>query len=141
MNIGIIIFIISVIITGVSALRDKSHEDRQNQRPNQKPSNEQHQEGGFFEKLEKTFQEISDELNDEPEKKQSKPFETSLPPLNEDWNENEKKKLHILKKSKILHNRNVKQRLLMNIRIFLSQIRQHQEMIILKNLSKNLNKM
>ncbi|WP_278275490.1 iron transporter [Staphylococcus epidermidis] len=92
MNIGIIIFIISVIITGVSALRDKSHADRQNQRPNQKPSNEQHQEGGFFEKLEKTFQEISDELNDEPEKKQSKPFETSLPPLNEDWKENEKKK-------------------------------------------------
>ena len=37
MNIGIIIFIISVIITGVSALRDKSHEDRQNQRPNQNP--------------------------------------------------------------------------------------------------------
>ena len=92
MNIGIIIFIISVIITCVSALRDKSHKDRQNQRPNQKPSNEQHQEGGFFEKLEKTFQEISDELNDEPEKKQSKPFETSLPPLNEDWKENEKKK-------------------------------------------------
>ena len=91
MNIGIIIFIISVIITGVSALRDKSHEDRQNQRPNQKTSNEQHQEGGFFEKLEKTFQEISDELNDEPEKKQSKPFEPSLPPLNEDWNKNEKK--------------------------------------------------
>ena len=91
MNIGIIIFIISVIITGVSALRDKSHEDRQNQRPNQKTSNEQHQEGGFFEKLEKTFQEISDELNDEPEKRQSKPFETSLPPLNEDWNENEKR--------------------------------------------------
>ena len=91
MNIGIIIFIISVIITGVSALRDKSHEDRQNQRPNQKTSNEQHQEGGFFEKLEKTFKEISDELNDEPEKKQSKPFEPSLPPPNEDWNKNEKK--------------------------------------------------
>lgn len=91
MNIGIIIFIISVIITGVSALRDKSHEDRQNQRPNQKPSNDQPQEGGFFEKLEKTFKEISDELNDEPEKKQSKPFEPSLPPLNEDWNKNEKK--------------------------------------------------
>ena len=91
MNIGIIIFIISVIITGVSALRDKSHEDRQNQRPNQKTSNEQHQEGGFFEKLEKTFKEISDELNDEPEKKQSKPYETSLPPLNKDWNEKEKK--------------------------------------------------
>lgn len=91
MNIGIIIFIISVIITVVSALRDKSHEDRQNQRPNQKPSNEQPQEGGFFEKLEKTFKEISDELNDEPEKKQSKPYETSLPPLNKDWNEKEKK--------------------------------------------------
>ena len=27
-------------------------------------------------------------------KKQSKPFETSLPPLNEDWNENEKKTSH-----------------------------------------------
>lgn len=120
MNIGIIIFIISVIITGVSALRDKSHEDRQNQRPNQKPSNEQPQEGGFFEKLEKTFKEISDELNDEPEKKQSKPYETSLPPLNKDWNEKERKKHHILKKNKILHNLNVKQRLLMNIKIFLS---------------------
>lgn len=141
MNIGIIIFIISVIITGVSALRDKSHEDRQNQRPNQKPSNEQPQEGGFFEKLEKTFKEISDELNDEPEKKQSKPYETSLPPLNKDWNEKEKKKHHILKKDKILHNLNVKQRLLMNIKIFLSQIRQHQEMIIMKNSSRNLNKM
>ena len=33
MNIGIIIFIISVIVTGISALRDKSHESRQNQKP------------------------------------------------------------------------------------------------------------
>ena len=74
-------------------------------------------------------------------KKQSKPYETSLPPLNKDWNEKEKKKHHILKKDKILHNLNVKQRLLMNIKIFLSQIRQHQEMIIMKNLSRNLNKM
>ena len=57
MNIGIIIFIISVIITGVSARRDKSHEDRQNQRPNQKPSNEQPQEGGF-EKLEKLLKKL-----------------------------------------------------------------------------------
>ena len=28
MNIGIIIFIISIIVTGISAMRDKSHEHR-----------------------------------------------------------------------------------------------------------------
>ena len=36
MNIGIIIFIISVIVTGISALRDKSHESRQNQKATSK---------------------------------------------------------------------------------------------------------
>ena len=72
MNIGIIIFIISVIITGVSALRDKSHEDRQNQRPNQKPQTSNIKKVVSL-KIRKTFQEISDELNDEPEK-QSKPL-------------------------------------------------------------------
>ena len=28
MNIGILIFVISVIVTGISAMRDKSHEQR-----------------------------------------------------------------------------------------------------------------
>lgn len=57
MNIGIIIFIISVIITGVSALRDKSHEDRQNQRPNQKPQTSNIKKV-VFEKLEKLFKKL-----------------------------------------------------------------------------------
>ena len=33
MNIGILIFVISVIVTGISAMRDKSHEQRKNQTP------------------------------------------------------------------------------------------------------------
>lgn len=33
MNIGILIFVISVIVTGISAMRDKSHEQRKNQMP------------------------------------------------------------------------------------------------------------
>ena len=41
MSIGIIIFIISIIVTAISAIRDKSHEDRQNQRPPQKSQGEQ----------------------------------------------------------------------------------------------------
>lgn len=65
-------------------------------------------------------------------KKQSKPFETSLPPLNEDWNENEKKKTSHHKEKQNTSQSNVKQRLLMNIKISLSQIKQHQEMIIMK---------
>ncbi|MFI9577749.1 iron transporter [Staphylococcus capitis] len=82
MNIGIIIFIISVIVTGISALRDKSHESRQNQKPPQNTQGDnQPKKGGFFEELEKTFKEINDELNDEPEKKQRREFEETLPPL------------------------------------------------------------
>ena len=57
MNIGIIIFIISVIITGVSALRDKVTRTDKIKDPI-KTSNEQHQEGGFFEKLEKLFKKL-----------------------------------------------------------------------------------
>lgn len=88
MNVGIIIFIISVIITGISAMRDKSHEDRQNQKPLPKsPHKNQPKKGAFFEQLEKTFKEISDELNGEPEKKQRKDFERSLPPLNKEVKE------------------------------------------------------
>lgn len=83
MSIGVIIFIISVIVTGISALRDKSHESRQNQKPPQKNKGEnQPKKGGFFEEIEKTFKEINDELNSETEKKRPREFEESLPPLN-----------------------------------------------------------
>ena len=46
MSIGIIIFIISIIVTAISAIRDKSHEDRQNQRPPQKSQGEQQPKKG-----------------------------------------------------------------------------------------------
>ena len=36
MNIGILIFVISVIVTGISAMRDKSHEQRKIKRLTQK---------------------------------------------------------------------------------------------------------
>ena len=38
MNIGIIIFIISIIVTGISAMRDKSHEHRKIKDPSSKKS-------------------------------------------------------------------------------------------------------
>ena len=90
MSIGIIIFIISIIVTAISAIRDKSHEDRQNQRPPQKSQGEQQpKKGGFFEEFEKTFKELNDELNGETEKKQRKDFEETLPPINKDLDEEE----------------------------------------------------
>ncbi len=40
MNIGIIIFVISVIVTIIGAINDNSHKDRQNQKPpvNKRPN-------------------------------------------------------------------------------------------------------
>ncbi|UDI78156.1 hypothetical protein HYI43_06245 [Staphylococcus taiwanensis] len=67
MNIGIIIFIISVIVTGVSAMRDKSHEQRKNQRPPQRKNTTQKptKEKGFFEQIEETFSNLEKELTGE----------------------------------------------------------------------------
>ena len=48
MSIGIIIFIISIIVTAISAIRDKSHEDRQNQRPPQKSQANNNLKGWFL---------------------------------------------------------------------------------------------
>ncbi|MCQ9277929.1 hypothetical protein [Staphylococcus borealis] len=78
MNIGIIIFIISIIVTGISAMRDKSHEQRKNQRPPQhKPTTSDKKETqgkGFFEQIEEAFSELEKEFtnDDEPSKQQKK---------------------------------------------------------------------
>lgn len=78
MNIGIIIFIISIIVTGISAMRDKSHEQRKNQRPPQhKPTTSDKKETqgkGFFEQIEEAFSEFEKEFtnDDEPSKQQKK---------------------------------------------------------------------
>ncbi|MBI5972612.1 hypothetical protein [Staphylococcus caledonicus] len=69
MDIGIIIFIISIIISGVSALRDKSHEQRQNQRPPQRkttsPNQKPKQQKGFFEQIEEAFSELEKGFSDD----------------------------------------------------------------------------
>ncbi|WP_436859878.1 hypothetical protein [Staphylococcus caeli] len=81
MSIGIIIFIISVIVTIIGAINDNSHKGRQNQKPptnNQpKPKNEQPEKRGFFDELGKTFKEIEKQLNEDP---MSQPKETRQTP-------------------------------------------------------------
>ncbi len=72
MSVGILIFVISVIISIITTMRENSHKDRQNQKPPQKTSTDNEpKKGGFFEEIERTFKEISEELNEE-EKKSSK---------------------------------------------------------------------
>ena len=56
MNIGIIIFIISIIVTGISAMRDKSHEHRKIKDPSSKKSTSDKKKlmkKGFLSKLKK----------------------------------------------------------------------------------------
>lgn len=69
MNIGILIFVISVIISIISAVRDKSHEERRNQLPPQRKGGEHTQKPerkkGFFEQLEEAFNEFEESLSDE----------------------------------------------------------------------------
>ncbi|MEB6611402.1 iron transporter [Staphylococcus pasteuri] len=85
MNIGIIIFVISIIATIISTLRDKSHEERQNQKPPSTPKeNQQPKKGGFFEEFEKTFKELSDEINGETSSDKKRTFDDNLPPLNQE---------------------------------------------------------
>ncbi|PHK49733.1 hypothetical protein [Staphylococcus edaphicus] len=70
MNIGIIIFVISVIVTIISAISDNSHKDRQNQKPpvnkKQNGSEGQPQKRGFLDEIGKTFKEIEKQLNEDP---------------------------------------------------------------------------
>lgn len=50
MNIGIIIFVISIIATIISTIRDKSHEERQNQKPPSTPKENQQPKKVVFSK-------------------------------------------------------------------------------------------
>lgn len=85
MSIGVIIFVISVIATIISTIRDNSHKERQNQKPPQSPKdNQQPKTGGFFEEIEKTFKEINDEINGDTTTEKKKKYEDTLPPINQE---------------------------------------------------------
>ncbi len=50
--VGILIFVISVIISIITTMRENSHKDRQNQKPPQKTSTDNEpKKGGFLKKL------------------------------------------------------------------------------------------
>lgn len=51
MSVGILIFVISVIISIITTMRENSHKDRQNQKPPQKHLPIMNQKGGFLKKL------------------------------------------------------------------------------------------
>ena len=72
MNIGILIFVISVIVTGISAMRDKSHEQRKIKRLHtkiHKDLRKTHQEKGIFEQIEEAFNEMASEFDEEEQNK------------------------------------------------------------------------
>ena len=75
MNIGILIFVISVIVTGISAMKDKSHEQRKNQTPppknTQKPTQDTTKRKSIFEQIEETFNEMASEFDNEEENKKT----------------------------------------------------------------------
>ncbi|MCG9802934.1 SPOR domain-containing protein [Staphylococcus argenteus] len=82
MSVGILIFVISVIISIITTMRENSHKDRQNQKPPQRTSSDNEpKKGGFFEEIERTFKEISDEINQEEKKTSKRKFDDTLPPL------------------------------------------------------------
>ena len=82
MSVGILIFVISVIISIITTMRENSHKDRQNQKPPQKTSTDNEpKKGGFFEEIERTFKEISEELNEEEKKSSKRKYDDTLPPL------------------------------------------------------------
>lgn len=90
MSIGVIIFVISVIATIISTIRDNSHKERQNQKPPQSPKdNQQPKTGGFFEEIEKTFKEINDEINGDTTTEKKKKYEDTLPPINQELDKTE----------------------------------------------------
>lgn len=75
MNIGILIFVISVIVTGISAMRDKSHEQRKNQTPphknTQRPTQNTPRKKGIFEQIEEAFNEMASEFDEEEQNKKT----------------------------------------------------------------------
>lgn len=74
MSIGLIIFIISVIVTIISAVNDKSHEKRKQTPP---PPSQSNQPKSFMEKIEKPLKEMETELDKEfdeaPKEKSTQP--------------------------------------------------------------------
>src|SRR5699024_10688407 len=70
MNIGIIIFVISVIVTIIGALSDNSHKERKNQKPpiNKQPgrNNQTPKKGGCLDEIGKAFKEIEQQMNEGP---------------------------------------------------------------------------
>ncbi|MEB6045244.1 hypothetical protein NGH74_06175 [Staphylococcus pseudoxylosus] len=83
MNIGIIIFVISVIVTIIGAINDNSHKDRQNQKPpvNKGPNSkgEQPKKGGFLDEIGKTFKEIEKHINEDPTSQRREPEQMPQP--------------------------------------------------------------
>ncbi|PTI76450.1 hypothetical protein [Staphylococcus succinus] len=83
MNIGIIIFVISVIVTIIGAINDKSHKERQNQKPpvNKQPNNRggRPEKRGFLEEIGKTFKEIEKQMNEGPTMKEERPAQPTKP--------------------------------------------------------------
>ena len=81
MSVGILIFVISVIISIITTMRENSHKDRQNQKPPQKHLPIMNQKRWLFEEIERTFKEISEELNEEEKKSSKRKYDDTLPPL------------------------------------------------------------
>ena len=80
MNIGILIFVISVIVTGISAMRDKSHEQRKIKCLHTKytKSYAKHtKKKGIFEQIEEAFNEMASEFDEEEQTKTSSPKPSS----------------------------------------------------------------
>ena len=70
MSIGIIIFVISVIVTIIGAISDNSHKERQNQKPPVNKRSNDHggepQKRGYYDEIGKTFKEIEKQINKDP---------------------------------------------------------------------------
>ncbi|PTG10355.1 hypothetical protein [Staphylococcus chromogenes] len=77
MSIGVIIFIISVIVTIISAVNDKSHEKRKQTPP---PPSQSNQPKSFMEKFEKTLKEMETELDKEFDEVPKAPKEKTTQP-------------------------------------------------------------
>ncbi len=77
-----LIFVISVIISIITTMRENSHKDRQIKSHLKKHLPIMNQKkGGFFEEIERTFKEISEELNEEEKKSSKRKDDDTLPPL------------------------------------------------------------
>ncbi|MDN6232288.1 MAG: hypothetical protein L0J28_04530 [Staphylococcus simulans] len=88
MNIGLIIFVVSVVISLISAINDKNYKKRQQNQPKsshprRQPTTERKQQKGFLEQLGEKFEEMQKELEGTPPSSQPdhtpKPEETTRP--------------------------------------------------------------